>query len=171
MVVDRGAQRRSGNIRLWNVWKCVMSGKIFCRARCPYRVGEKRKMVIANLQIICRGRCLHRPVAVCPIYNPWKNAMTLGQRAHNVHPYGLYGENACFNMFWAYFVYPFAIQSLFLFLYSIILKFFRRSLFFKKGWKALVNNHFAGQRLSAGIMAQRAAESFSVIFMWRQLGR
>ena len=38
-------------------------------------------------------------VAVCPIYNPWKNAMTLGQRAHNVHPYGLYGENACFNMF------------------------------------------------------------------------
>jgi len=25
--------------------------------------------------------------------------MTLGQRAHNVHPYGLYGENACFNMF------------------------------------------------------------------------
>lgn len=23
----------------------------------------------------------------------------LGQRAHNVHPYGLYGENACFNMF------------------------------------------------------------------------
>ena len=63
------------------------------------------------------------------------------------------------------------IQSLFLFLYSIILKFFRRSLFFKKGWKAPVNNHFAGQRLSAGIMAQRAAESFSVIFMWRQLGR
>ena len=53
----------------------------------------------------------------------------------------------------------------------IILKFFRRSLFFKKGWKAPVNNHFAGQRLSAGIMAQRAAESFSVIFMWRQLGR
>ena len=41
----------------------------------------------------------------------------------------------------------------------------------KKGWKAPVNNHFAGQRLSAGIMAQRAAESFSVIFMWRQLGR
>ena len=36
---------------------------------------------------------------VCPIYNPWKNAMTLGQRAHNMHPYGLYGENACFNMF------------------------------------------------------------------------
>ena len=97
--------------------------------------------------------------------------MTLGQRAHNVHPYGLYGKNACFNMFWAYFVYQFAIQSLFLFLYSIILKFFRRSLFFKKGWKAPVNNHFAGQRLSAGIMAQRAAESFSVIFMWRQLGR
>ncbi len=28
-----------------------------------------------------------------------ENAMTLGQRAHNVHPYGLYGENACFNMF------------------------------------------------------------------------
>jgi len=53
----------------------------------------------------------------------------------------------------------------------ILLKFFRRSLFFKKGWKAPVNNHFAGQRLSAGIMAQRAAESFSVIFMWRQLGR
>ena len=52
-----------------------------------------------------------------------------------------------------------------------ILKFFRRSLFFKKGWKAPVNNHFTGQRLSAGIMAQRAAESFSVIFMWRQLGR
>ena len=67
------------------------------------------------------------------------------------------------------------IQSLFLFLYFIILKFFRRSLFSKKagkkGWKAPVNNHFAGQRLSAGIMAQRAAESFSVIFMWRQLGR
>ena len=73
-------------------------------------------MVIANLKNICRGRCLHRPVAVCPIYNPWKNAMTLGQRAHNVHPYGLYGKNACFNMFWAYFVYQFAIQSLFLFL-------------------------------------------------------
>ena len=67
--------------------------------------------------------------------------------------------------------YPFAVQSLFLFLYSVILKFFRRSLFFKKGWKAPVNIHFAGQRLSAGIMAQRAAESFSVIFMWRQLGR
>ena len=99
--------------------------------------------------------------------------MTLGQRAHNVHPYGLYGENARFNTFLAclIFVYPFAIQSLFLFLYSIILKFFRRSLFFKKGWKAPVNNYFAGQRLSAGIMAQRAAESFSVIFMWRQLGR
>ena len=27
-----------------------------------------------------------------------------------------------------------------------------------------------GQRLSAGIIAQRAAESFSVIFIWRQLG-
>lgn len=23
----------------------------------------------------------------------------IGQRAHNVHPYGFYGENACFNMF------------------------------------------------------------------------
>ena len=68
------------------------------------------------------------------------------------------------------------IQSLFLFLYSIILKFiilkfFRRSLFFQKRLESSVNNHFAGQRLSAGIMAQRAAESFSVIFMWRQLGR
>ena len=62
------------------------------------------------------------------------------------------------------------IQSLFLFLYSII-KVFSPKPFFKKGWKAPVNNHFAGQRLSAGIMAQRAAESFSVIFMWRQLGR
>ncbi len=57
-------------------------------------------MVIANLKNICRGRCLHRPVVVCPIYNPWKNAMTLGQRAHNVHPYGLYGEtraSICFE--------------------------------------------------------------------------
>ena len=99
--------------------------------------------------------------------------MTLGQRAHNVHPYGLYGRKRVLQYVLTrlIFVYPFAIQSLFLFLYSIILKFFRRSLFFKKGWKAPVNNHFAGQRLSAGIMAQRAAESFSVIFMWRQLGR
>ena len=32
--------------------------------------------------------------------------MTLDQRAHNVHPYGLYVENAWFNMFWAYFVLP-----------------------------------------------------------------
>ena len=51
------------------------------------------------------------------------------------------------------------------------IKVFSPKPFFKKGWKAPVNNHFAGQRLSAGIMAQRAAESFSVIFMWRQLGR
>ena len=64
--------------------------------------------------------------------------------------------------------YPIPI---FILIFYYILKFFRRSLFFKKGWKAPVNNHFAGQRLSAGIMAQRAAESFSVIFMWRQLGR
>ena len=61
--------------------------------------GKKGKILPRTEKEICRGRCLHRPVAVCPIYNPWKNAMTLGQRAHNVHPYGLYGENACFNMF------------------------------------------------------------------------
>ena len=65
--------------------------------------------------------------------------------------------------------YPFAVQSLFL--YFTIIKVFSPKPFFKKGGKAPVNNHFAGQRLSAGIMAQRAAESFSVIFMWRQLGR
>ena len=50
-----------------------MSGKIFRRARCPYRVGEKRKMVIANLKTICRGRCLHRPVAVCRVYKEYVN--------------------------------------------------------------------------------------------------
>ena len=111
------------------------------------------------------------PFAVCITVD--KNVITLGWRAHNVRPCDPIGKNTRFNTFLAclIFVYPFAIQSLFLFLYSIILKFFRRSLFFKKGWKAPVNNHFAGQRLSAGIMAQRAAESFSVIFMWRQLGR
>ena len=97
--------------------------------------------------------------------------MTLGQRAHNVHPYGPIGKNTRFNTFLAclIFVYPFAVQSLFL--YFTIIKVFSPKPFFKKGWKAPVNNHFAGQRLSAGIMAQRAAESFSVIFMWRQLGR
>ena len=32
--------------------------------------------------------------------------MTLGQRAHNVYPYGLYGENACFNMCLSVFCLP-----------------------------------------------------------------
>ena len=97
--------------------------------------------------------------------------MTLGQRAHNVHPYGLYGENAWFNMFWAYFVLPVRCPIPIFILIFYYIKVFSPKPFFKKGWKAPVNNHFAGQRLSAGIMAQRAAESFSVIFMWRQLGR
>ena len=97
--------------------------------------------------------------------------MTLGQRAHNVHPYGLYGENAWFNMLWAYFVLPVRCPIPIFILIFYYIKVFSPKPFFKKGWKAPVNNHFAGQRLSAGIMAQRAAESFSVIFMWRQLGR
>ena len=33
------------------------------------------------------------------------------------------------------------------------------------------NYFLIGHKLSALIMAQRAAESFSVIFIWRQLGR
>ena len=60
---------------------------------------------------------------------------------------------------------------IFILIFYYIKVFFAEAFFSKKGWKAPVNNHFAGQRLSAGIMAQRAAESFSVIFMWRQLGR
>ena len=56
------------------------------------------------------------PFALCKTL---KNALIiLGWRAHDVRPYGPYGENARFNIFLAClcFVYPFAIQSLFLFL-------------------------------------------------------
>ena len=39
-------------------------------------------------------------------------------------------------------------------------------------YRIVFKNYFLiGHKLSALIMAQRAAESFSVIFIWRQLGR
>lgn len=35
--------------------------EIHPRARCPHRTGKKRKYWAANLQTMCRKRCLHRP--------------------------------------------------------------------------------------------------------------
>ena len=85
-------------------------------------------MVIANLKIICRGRCLHRPWPFVPY-------TILGKR-YDIRSAG--AQCAPLRSLWGKRVLQYVLSVFCLPVrYPIpILKFFRRSLFFEKGWES-----------------------------------